>query len=144
MATSDLGVVKPISKGTHDKTKTYEVLNIVESNSKTYMANKDVPANTLITSAEFWLDLSGDVMTTQELSSIAMTKPTVTNKLITETEAALVDAKIIKNTAGVAANVTQLARKIETTTYAKLNKGGTIKLRVTGTDCFISTNGADA
>ena len=144
MATSDLGVVKPIMAGTHDKTKTYETLNIVEANSKTYMANKDVPVGTDITVQEFWLDLSGAVMTEQQLEAVSVSKPTVSNKIITQAEEQVITSAVAKNATDIASLTQGATGKIGAADYATATLGGTVKLRVAGTTCYITTNGVDA
>ncbi len=144
MATTDLGVVKPVNKGAWDVGSTYEELNMVLDGGKIYMANKPVPAGTALTVQEFWINMSGDGMTTPALQAWAKSVISDQNKLLTETEQLALEALISTNTTNIATNVSAVASKISNTDFAQTSVGGVIKLRVSGGDCFITTDGTDA
>jgi|LGOV01.1.fsa_nt_gb hypothetical protein len=144
MATNDLGVVKPVMKGAHVVANTYEVLNMVESGGKVYMANKDVPADTPIDSAEFWTNMSGTGMTTDQLQAWAVTTISDANKILTETEYAIISDNMLTLTNDTQDNTTAITTKIGVTDYATSTVGGTLKVRLDGEKAYFTVDGSDA
>ncbi len=144
MATSDLGVVKPVNKGAWDVGTAYEELNMVLDGGKIYMANKAVPAGTALTVVEYWINMSGDGLTEPALQAWSKSVVSDSNKIITEAEELALQALISTNATNIALNETNINTKISDTDYAATSTGGVIKLRVSGGDCFITTNGTDA
>lgn len=144
MTTTDLGVVKPVNKGNHVIANTYETLNMVQSGGKIYMANKDVPANTELTNLEFWVNMSGDGLTLEQLQLYAMSVISTLNKIVTEQELNPIKMDISELNAEIIALTTEVDEKIEANNYATDTIGGTIKMRVSGTTLYLTNNGTDA
>ncbi len=144
MATNDLGVVKPVFKGDHVSVNTYEVLNMVNSGGKVYMANKDVPSDTPIDSAEFWTNMSGTGMTTDQLQAWAVTQVSDSNKILTEVENVIINDNILAVMNLAQDNETALTTKIGTTDYATATIGGTVKVRLDGSKAYFTVDGSDA
>lgn len=54
MASTDLGKVKALPKGTWSNSATYEKLDIVSKDGSSYIALQDVPAGTAVTDTSYW------------------------------------------------------------------------------------------
>ena len=90
--------------GTHDQTQVYKKNDVVDNNANTptkwYVARKKVPANTALTSAEHWGDITGTVggtggaiadgsITTAKLANDAVTDDKISNTTLAKIDGAL-------------------------------------------------------
>lgn len=53
-----LGRTIIVNKGSYDATASYQILDTVTSNYVTYLAIKNVPANTPVTNSSYWFVLA--------------------------------------------------------------------------------------
>ncbi len=145
MATqTDLGIVRPVNKGVHIEANAYEEMNMVTNGGKVYMANKTVPADTIITNEEFWINMSGDGMTVPQLQSWAKTEISDDNKILTEFEEAQINASLTTVNGKIDDNTALIGLKVGVTDYASSTIGGVVKVRLDGTTAYITTDGTDA
>lgn len=144
MATTDLGVVKPVNKGAWIQANAYESLNMVTDSGKVYQANKDVPAATLLTNTEFWISLSGDGITEGYLDSVSVSTPSNLNKILTESEKTTMDDNLAIVDGKTTTNASAITTKIGAANYATSILGGTVKARLEGTTLYLTVDGSDA